>query len=124
MNVDANESEARLPESVNAAVDCLLREIDPAVQKQIQRTPKESLRLYHHDWGPLLQQRFRLDGRNESLMDDCRRLYALRMRSRFAEFELEKLSETQLLMPRNSAFVVILEALWLRLQQRAEENAK
>ena len=111
------DCESNLPETVTAAVDCLLAEFDPALLEQLKRTPSGSLRVYHHEWGPVIQNRFRLAGRNEALVEDCRRLYALRMRAKFVEFELEPLSALRALMPRSSAFVVILESLWERLRE-------
>jgi hypothetical protein len=116
MNADARKPESNLPTTVAAAVECLVREWDRSFLEQLKRTPRDGLRVFHHEWGPVLQNRFRLTGRNEPLIEDCSRLYALRMRSRFSEFELEQLSSVKTLMPRNAAFVVILEALWERVR--------
>jgi hypothetical protein len=120
MNASFPDSDAALPNTVASAVECLIRELEPSFLEQLKRTPRESLRVYHHDWGPVIQSRLRLTGRNEPLIEDCRRLYALRMRAQFAEFELEPLSDVKAMMPRNSAFVVILESLWERVRQPAQ----
>ena len=116
MNIPAN-SDSRVPESAAEAVDCLLDELHPTFLRQLKATPKETLHIYHHEWGPILQLRLGLGGRNQPLIEECKRLYGRRMRSRYSEFELERLSEVETLMPRNSAFVVILEELWERLQR-------
>jgi len=109
-------AKSHLPDTVKSAVYTLQLESDPTFLKHLKETPRASLRLYHLDWGPKIQNRFGLDGKNDELLDDCRRIYALRMRNRYSEFELERLSDVKLLMPQGSAFIVILESLWEKLQ--------
>jgi hypothetical protein len=111
------DSDSKLPETISAAVDCLLEEFDSTFLDQLKATPKKSLRVYHYEWGPIIQKRLGLLGRNEAIIDECRHVYGMRMRSRYAELELERLSEVESLMPRNGAFVVILESLWDRLRE-------
>jgi hypothetical protein len=118
------DSDSKLPESVAEAVDCLLDELDPTFLNQLRETPKESLRVYHHEWGPIFQNRLGLLGRNQLLIEECKHLYGVRMRLRYSEFELERLSEIEPLMPRKSAFVVILESLWDRLQKNKEAKRR
>lgn len=122
MNAALKDAEPKLPETVAVAVDCLLQELHPAFLEQLKRTPGESLRVYHHEWGPVVQNRFGLAGQNEPLLEDCRHIYGIRMRLRYSEFELEQLSQVKSLMPNRSAFVVILESLWIRLHQLEDEK--
>lgn len=124
MNAALKDAEPKLPETVAAAVDCLLKEFHPAFLQQLKRTTGESLRIYHHEWGPIIQNRFGLEGRNEPLLEDCQHIYGIRMRSRYMEFELKQLSQVKSLMPNKSAFVVILESLRDRLHAIEDEKRR
>ncbi|HNU50208.1 MAG TPA: hypothetical protein PKJ98_04735 [Verrucomicrobiota bacterium] len=81
------------PQTVEEAVTRIVSRLSPANKEQVRATPKRDLTRFHHGWGTGIRNEFGLWAGNQVLLDDCRRSHP------------------------DSASMVIIEAVWERLQR-------
>ena len=85
---------ASWPSTLNEAVGRLIAEMDEADKKRIRETQKDDLISFHHGWGTWIRNDFGLWRGNTNLLADCH-----------AE-------------DPDSASMVIIEAVWQKLQKK------
>ena len=91
-NVAADSVRAAWPKTVDEAVSRIIAGLSDADRKQVNETKKEALILFHQGWGTGIRNQFGLWRGNTNLMADCHAQHP------------------------DDASMVIIEAVWLRLQ--------
>lgn len=97
---DSKEEAAKLeeekktwPKTVDEAVTRILSTMPAEDRKTVRETPKDKLIMFHHGWGTGIRNSFGLWRGNEALMKDCKADHP------------------------DDASMVIIEAVWARLQK-------
>lgn len=86
-------TEDELPKTVEEAVDRILAGMDDENKTRVRQTPREKLILFHHGWGTGIRNSFGLWGGNAALLESCGEKHP------------------------DSASMVIINAVWARLQK-------
>lgn len=87
-------AEEELPKTVEEAVNRILAGMDDANKTRVRETPRDKLILFHHGWGTGIRNAFGLWSGNTALLESCGERHP------------------------DDASMVIIEAVWARLQQR------
>lgn len=88
-----DEEKQSWPKTVDEAVARILSKMAEKEKQMVRDTPKEELIRFHHGWGTGIRNSFGLWRGNRALMDDCKAKHP------------------------DEASMVIIEAVWLRLQK-------
>jgi hypothetical protein len=87
-------AEEELPKTVEEAVNRILAGMDDADKTHVRETPRDKLILFHHGWGTGIRNAFGLWSGNTALLASCGEGHP------------------------DDASMVIIEAVWARLQPR------
>lgn len=94
------------PQTVDEAVERILRGMSAEDKERLRSTPKDDLILFHFGWGTGIRNEFGLWGGNEALMASCAEAKGYG-------------ADPEFLHP-DDASGVIIEAVWQRLQEEKE----
>lgn len=91
------EEEIAWPKTVDEAVMRILATMSEKERKLVRETAKDKLILFHHGWGMGIRNSFGLWRGNRALMEDCKAKHP------------------------DAASMVIIEAVWAKLQKENEQ---